>query len=386
MKYTHSVETSATKQPNVKYDSSGLTMFKSIVGRNFKQTVNNAQERLQAKRPKYRELWSAEVKNIGTKALNFSDLKQWTTQEEGIQDPVYTPKIVRNILRDRKCYRSHFVPKHGTDEMREVQAPIHQLKTLQKLLLQHLYKVSPTTERYSHGFEPKRGNWSAACDLATWMKPKKRWAVLTQDLKSAFSSVTRDQVKRVLSESQLEGYPLYIATAIATHDNILSTGSPASPFILNILLREIDTKLGRWAEQRGGMYRRYADDMTVALPTWRSKDLKRVREMMRRLFAELGIALHPRKSQIVRLGLDSDSVEVIGIAVQPNRATRPRRLRRKLRGKIRATLAALKAGDERGSDKHYATVCGLVAYFSGETENMRAARTRRLTKFNFSSA
>jgi hypothetical protein len=144
--------------------------------------------------------------------------------------------------------------------------------------------------------------------------------------------------------------------------------------------------LGRWAERRGGIYRRYADDMTVALPTWRSRDLKRCREMMRRLYAEIGIALHPRKSQIVRLGLDSDSVNVIGLAVQPNRATRPRRIRRKLRGKVRATLAALKKGDERGSDKHFATVCGLGAYCAGQSEGMKDARTRRLTSFNFSSS
>jgi stress response protein YsnF len=215
------------------------------------------------------------------------------------------------------------------------------------------------------------------------MKQNKRNSILTQDLRKAFDSVTEERVRGIFRGLGLRGFSLHAATRLTTHDGKLATGAPTSPHLLNLLCYEIDNKLANWAEKRGGTYRRYADDITLSLPTWRRRNLKHGKELMRRLFAEIGIDLHPRKSKITRLGLDSPSAEVIGLAVQPNRATRPKRIRNRLRGKIRQCRKLIKTGDTDYAEFILQTVIGLANYCAGEKLALPNARSKQLLAKRF---
>jgi hypothetical protein len=163
----------------------------------------------------------------------------------------------------------------------------------------------------------------------------------------------------------------------------LATGAPTSPHLLNLLLKEIDQKLSNWAKSRGGIYRRYADDLTFAFPTWRKEVIKKAKHILQRQFKTIGIELHPKKNKRTRIGVDSDSAEVIGLAVQQNKVTRPKRLRNRLRGKIRQTRRLITKGNEEAAEKKARTVYGLAAYFSGEFTVVKQIRSKALRKLNF---
>jgi hypothetical protein len=298
------------------------------------------------------------------------------------------PGLVRNWLRQNPTnYRNFFVSKRGGGQ-REVSAPRPLLKMMQRWLMRWLYEIAPAAEA-AHGFVKKKGNWTLACELAAKMKTSRRFSVLTQDFKGAFQSVTEDQVRSLFRDNGMSGFQLQSATRIATHNGILATGAPSSPHIFNMLLREVDAKMSGWARKHGGLYVRYADDVTIILPTWRTAKMREAREILRRLSKSVNLELHPEKTRITRLNLDSPSAEVVGIAVSHKQATRPRRLRRKLRGLVRAGMKRVKTNTEESLEQaeHILQRCaGLASYFSGGDRAMIRANNVYLRKMRFSTA
>jgi hypothetical protein len=297
--------------------------------------------------------------------------------------PQFTPKTLINILKqDAGNYKTLYVKKRGTAELREVKAPMKPLKTLQVMLLKFLYE-NTTAADSAHGFVPKKGNWTAAASIAAAMKTGQRYSVLTQDLRKAFGSITEQQVRQVLRDAGLKGFQLHAGTRVATYEGKLATGSPSSPFILNLLLKAVDIKLENWAKRNGGIYRRYADDLTIVLPTWNTKKMTAARELIRRLMKSVEIELHPKKTQITRLGLDSPSAEIIGVATQQQKVTRPKRLRNRLRGAIRATRSHLRQGNQTAAVRTLMRVTGLASYFAGEYKAIKEAKAIRIRTLQF---
>jgi hypothetical protein len=111
--------------------------------------------------------------------------------------------------------------------------------------------------------------------------------------------------------------------------------------------------------------------------------MKEAREILRRQFGKLGIDLHPKKTRITRLGLDSDSAEIVGIATQQQKCTRPKRLRNKLRGNARAIRKSLDRGDVERAESLFSIAGGLAAYFFGEFRAIREAKSKRLRGLRF---
>jgi hypothetical protein len=295
----------------------------------------------------------------------------------------FSPKVVREILRqDEKNYFNFEVPKRGTTETRTVSAPRPQLKELQKHMLDWLYENTEVAPE-AHGFVRGRGNWTAAVDIALELGKAKKMQIFTQDLRKAFDSVSEAQVRSIYAKTGLKNFRLHYATRISTHNGKLATGAPTSPHLLNLLLKDIDHKLSGWAKSRGGIYRRYADDLTFAFPTWRKEVIKKAKAIMQREFKAIGIELHPKKHKRTRIGIDSPSAEVIGIAVRQNQATRPKRLRNRLRGKIRQAQKQIAKGNVEAALLFKRTVDGLVSYFTGEETVMKRARQERLLRLRF---
>jgi RNA-directed DNA polymerase len=373
MKNKRIVKPFAPEIPERQVQSNRKESFQQIVGNNFRSWLKNSRK-LQAERPSESIIVGSKDKT-GYNSYEVDNLPQ---------DPQYTAKTLINILKqDSSNYHEKYVDKRDSEEKRLVKAPFPQLKQTQRLLLEYLYQNAKVAEA-AHGFVPKKGNWTAAAEIAAFMKTKQKYSILTQDLRKAFDSITEQQVRTTLEKSGLKGFQLHAATRIATYDGKLATGSPSSPYILNILFKEIDEKLENWAKQHNGIYIRYADDISFALPTWNTKKIRMVRELVRRLFRKIGIELHSKKTKITRLGLDSDSAEVIGLAVQHQKATRPKRLRNRLRGRMRQIRKQIKTGQLRAAERTFSIITGLASYFAGEFRAIKEAKTKRILLLRFS--
>ncbi len=188
----------------------------------------------------------------------------------------YQPKSLAYILykipEDQK-YTSFSIPKKTGGE-RQIKAPVHRLKVLQKLLADRLYacveeisskKVHPTTKRklpsLSHGFEKNHSiTTNAGCH-------KSKRYVLNLDLENFFPSINFGRVRGFFIKSNDFNFHKNIATIIAQiacHENQLPQGSPCSPVISNLIGRTLDVRLVQLAKKHQCTYSRYADDITFS--------------------------------------------------------------------------------------------------------------------------
>lgn len=111
-----------------------------------------------------------------------------------------------------------------------------------------------------------------------------------------------------------------ILARLCTHDGGLPQGAPTSPRLSNLVNYRFDARLAGMADALGGVYTRYADDITISFPKeepeeeWVARTgepppfslakcpnkIGFMRAFVRRVAAEEGYRVHRRKKQSVR--------------------------------------------------------------------------------------
>lgn len=158
--------------------------------------------------------------------------------------------------------------KNGND--RQISAPKHQLKELQRRLaeiLQSIVKIKPS----AHGFVRDRSivtNALAHCS-------KDKTYVFNIDLKDFFPSITFFRVRGVFMAPPFS-YTHSVATVLAhlcCRQGSLPQGAPTSPILSNLICRGLDSDLQKLAQQCRATYTRYADDITFSFTVKSSDNL-----------------------------------------------------------------------------------------------------------------
>ncbi len=200
---------------------------------------------------------------------------------------------------------------------RWIEAPSDDLKELQRLILDtHLYQLEPT--EYAHGFVPGRSIvTNASCHVG------KKW-VLTADIKNFFPSVTKSQVIDALAPLKLEPERQAIIVELVTLRGHLPQGAPTSPHLANLVVREMDLSIARWANRYDVSYTRYADDLTL------SGELRPNLQELRRKVRAAGFQLAASKTRIMH----SDQRQSVTGLVVNEKVSLPRGKRRVLRAML----------------------------------------------------
>ncbi|MGI8415864.1 MAG: reverse transcriptase family protein [Nakamurella sp.] len=204
-------------------------------------------------------------------------------------------------------YRVQYIPK--TSGLRMLEIPKPRLREIQRTLLRHI--VSPLEPHAAaHGFRKGRS-------AATFAEPHAGAAVVLRiDLRDFFPSVGVAQVRAIFATI---GYPPPVAaaladlcttaTSIATLSGIdsvlagslrrrhLPQGSPTSPALSNLALRNADRRIAGYAAKRGLQYTRYADDL--ALSGGRMA-VERALWVVSRIVADEGFPVHQDKVRVMR--------------------------------------------------------------------------------------
>src|SRR5438067_9362057 len=76
----------------------------------------------------------------------------------------------------------------------------------------------------------------------------------------------------------------------------LPQGAPTSPAISNLVCRRLDARLGGLAKRNGGVYTRYADDLTFSFPKAEGLKLGRFRWWVDQACQQEGFTIHQDKS------------------------------------------------------------------------------------------
>src|SRR5262245_56293127 len=260
-------------------------------------------------------------------------------------------------------YRRFTIPKRDVSE-RAIWAPMPKLKQAQRWILRNVVEKLPV-HGSAHGFLPGRSTLSNAEAHANSK------TILQMDVKDFFPTVTlprlpgvsRKPVATLLAllctESPREvvehnGTTYYVALG----PRCLPQGAPTSPALTNTLCQRLDRRVGGLAKKLGWRYTRYADDLTLSLPSDHSGPprLGALLGGVRRVVEAEGFRLHPEKTRMARSG---GRQKVTGLVVNGDGSPRvPRRLRRQLR----AAVHNFQKGKPFKEGESLARLAGYAAY------------------------
>ena len=118
------------------------------------------------------------------------------------------------------------------------------------------------------------------------------------DIKNFFASITKEMVDAVI-----DGIP-----ATSFHKGTLPQGAPTSPYLSNIIMVDFDNVIGKFVESKGGVYTRYADDITIS---FKDSDVEGIQEKIIEALPK-GLKLNEGKT---RHYANPVSVKVVGVWV-----------------------------------------------------------------------
>ncbi|TDS14232.1 RNA-directed DNA polymerase [Maribacter caenipelagi] len=197
-------------------------------------------------------------------------------------------------------YRYHKVLKKNGD-FRKIKEPLPNLKAIQHWILANiLEEIEPSV--YAKAYVKKRG----LKQNIRFHKAQKK--VFTIDIKNFFPSININQIEKIFIET---GYSIELSNYLAKLcclKNTLPQGAPTSPYISNLILKDIDNSIAIFCKELKVRYTRYADDLTF------SGDFEEesLYEFVNALLEKNGFELNKEKT---RLMLSSQRQIVTGIIV-----------------------------------------------------------------------
>lgn len=191
-------------------------------------------------------------KLIGNKKNLLKQLDFSGSWEEFTQ---YCEGASRNV--GEKYYVFDSVPKPSSPtELRTIDKPRWKLKQLQNKLHRFL-KPRITFPECVHG--SVRGK-SYITNAQQHLRSEFFFLV---DIEKFYPSVTMSMVYSAL-KTIIVPEIAEVLTKLTTLDGHLPTGSPISSFVSNVALRELDLQLQGLCQERGLVYTRYVDDLTIS--------------------------------------------------------------------------------------------------------------------------
>ena len=160
-------------------------------------------------------------------------------------------------------YKQYQIPKRNNNGVRLIAQPAAELKVMQLLAISQLQEALPvhsSATAYCRGKGIKDNAKAHA----------KNSYLLKMDFKDFFHSIRPSDLVRHYSKhigeidetTAKQITKLFFWTPKRTSSLILSIGSPASPFISNTIMYQIDCLITEICNNKGITYTRYADDIT----------------------------------------------------------------------------------------------------------------------------
>ena len=164
-------------------------------------------------------------------------------------------------IPDGYGYDSFKIRKKRGRGLREIDAPNHNLKSLQQRVYHKLLKPLKVHQAAT-AYVPGRSILDNA------LPHVKQEVVINIDLKDFFTNISSNRVYRYW---HLIGWDVEAATIlknICCYNGHLPQGAPTSPGLSNLCNQLLDARLEGIAKKGKGQYTRYADDLTFSFSTF----------------------------------------------------------------------------------------------------------------------
>ncbi len=244
------------------------------------------------------------------------------------------------VVRESDRLYAPLTLKKKNGKERTVYAPLSVLKDVQSIICRDILDFLPVS-KYATAYKKGATLYSNAIGHIN-----KKY-LLKLDITDFFGSITFEQVYSAAFNTKY--FPKHIGvmlTELCTRKEVLVQGSPSSPALSNLVMKNFDDNLGAWCEKRGITYTRYSDDMTFSS----DKPLYNVYEKVKKMLYEMGFELNEEKTRFIT---NSSRQIVTGLTVN-EKVSVSREYKRQLRQQIHYALkfgcdsAARRMGVENG--------------------------------------
>lgn len=208
----------------------------------------------------------------------------------------FSTKFLHSMRSNPETFYREFEIRKGK-KVRKISSPRVALKVIQKWFSYHAQK-SVAFDDNVFGFIPEKSFIDAATTHCGC-----NW-VYTIDIKNFFPSIKPEAVTTSLIGLGYSAEAARFLSEICCLDGGLPQGSPASPFLSNLVFSGVDGELKKIAEETNTTYSRYADDINFSgKGGWDPK----IQEMVRELLAENGferaegkenLRVHPQRLKV----------------------------------------------------------------------------------------
>lgn len=225
-------------------------------------------------------------------------------------------KIINN---PEKFYRKFNIKKKRGGE-REISSPYPSLLMCQKWIYKNiLLKDNPHDS--CHGFTPKR---SIITNAKIHINQK---AILKLDLKDFFPSIPINWVIKYFQSLGYANNVAYYLAAICSFEKKLAQGASTSPYISNLLLKNLDGRLSSLSQKYKIRYSRYADDMCFSGEKIPQNFIKIAKEII----TDSGLTINEDKTSLL---INANKRIITGISVKGKTITVPREFKRNIKNEL----------------------------------------------------
>lgn len=254
-----------------------------------------------------------------SKESKMLDIPVFCNLEE-LREKIGTNKkfFYKVLYSNDKLYKEITIPKRRGGS-RVLNVPNAALKGMQRWILDNiLYKVQP--ELSATGFIPMK---SIVLNASVHLRKK---YILKMDIKDFFPSIDFHKVRSLFFEL---GYNKDVATALANicvFQGQLPQGAPTSPYLANLICRELDKRVYNLCSKYRLSYTRYADDITIS----GNSKIFWIKGIVEEIILSYQFSLNNEKTIFLKPG---DRKRVTGIIVNEKLSV-PRSITRNLRKEI----------------------------------------------------
>ncbi|MFP3393264.1 retron St85 family RNA-directed DNA polymerase [Brevibacillus sp. SIMBA_040] len=265
----------------------------------------------------------------------------------GVRDK-YLAKL---FMFPEKFYKQARIPKKKKGEYREISIPYQTLKHLQRWILENiLYRLKVSDS--SKGFVPNLSIVENA------NKHLQKECVINIDIKDFFPSIQFNEIFNIFYYYGYTKEISFILARLCTYEGRLPQGSPASPYLSNLVNIKLDRRFENFCKKIGADYTRYADDITISGPKYISKYIHQLKEII----TDEGYNLNEEKTRIL---FKHQRQEVTGLIVNEVLGV-PIKMKKYLRQQIHyckkfgVSNHLMKIGNQRSNFKEH--LFGLAYY------------------------
>lgn len=264
--------------------------------------------------------WVLKFKKNNSDSIIGNNIYDGILNENGFPEFVDTTQL-NKILKlkgiDIKAYHEFYI--YSQNKVRTITAPSIYLKDRQRWILRNILEKIEI-EHCVHGFvKGKSIKTNAECHL-------NKKEILCIDIENFFPSIRNNKIIDVFLKLAYSPAVAQRLTEICTYKEVLPQGAPTSPYLANIVFRQIDQKLIKLASENNLIYTRYADDLTFSSDLEIEPFLKTIETII----YDNGFSINPDKTHIMK---DNYREMITGLVVKHDVRV-PASFKKKLRQEI----------------------------------------------------